>query len=42
MWQNRTSMHRARFYRALEEVRDMPRPTVRIQGATAEPNREAS
>jgi alpha-ketoglutarate-dependent 2,4-dichlorophenoxyacetate dioxygenase len=36
MWDNRTTMHRARRYRDLEEVRDLRRTTIRGTGMTAE------
>jgi alpha-ketoglutarate-dependent 2,4-dichlorophenoxyacetate dioxygenase len=36
MWDNRTTMHRARAYRDLEEVRDLRRTTIKGTGLTAE------
>lgn len=36
MWDNRTTMHRARRYRDLREVRDLRRTTIRGVGLTAE------
>jgi alpha-ketoglutarate-dependent 2,4-dichlorophenoxyacetate dioxygenase len=36
MWDNRTTMHRARRYDDLHEVRDMRRTTVRGEGLTVE------
>jgi alpha-ketoglutarate-dependent 2,4-dichlorophenoxyacetate dioxygenase len=36
IWDNRTTMHRARAYRDREEVRDMRRSTVRGEGQTIE------
>ena len=35
MWDNRTTMHRARRYRDLQEVRDLRRTSI-ITGLTAE------
>jgi len=34
MWDNRTTMHRARRYNDLQEVRDMRRTTIRGEGVT--------
>jgi len=36
MWDNRTTMHRARAFRDLEEVRDLRRTTIKGTGLTAE------
>ena len=36
MWDNRTTMHRGRRYRDLQEVRDLRRTTIRGTGLTAE------
>jgi alpha-ketoglutarate-dependent taurine dioxygenase len=36
MWDNRTTMHRARRYRDLQEVRDLRRTSVKGTGLTAE------
>ncbi len=36
VWDNRTTMHRARRYDDLHEVRDMRRTTIRGEGVTAE------
>jgi len=36
MWDNRTTMHRARRYNDLQEVRDMRRTTIRGDGVTVE------
>jgi alpha-ketoglutarate-dependent 2,4-dichlorophenoxyacetate dioxygenase len=36
MWDNRTTMHRARRYRDLEEVRDLRRTSIKGTGLTAE------
>ena len=41
IWDNRTTMHRARRYDDLREVRDMRRTTVRGDGMTA-PQQEAA
>lgn len=42
IWDNRTTMHRARPFRDREEVRDMRRSTVRGEGMTTEQVREAA
>jgi len=42
IWDNRTTMHRARAYRDREEVRDMRRSTVRGDAMTTEQAREAA
>ena len=36
MWDNRTTMHRARRYRDLQEVRDLRRTSIKGTGMTAE------
>jgi len=36
MWDNRTTMHRARRYRDLQEVRDLRRTSIKGTGTTAE------
>jgi alpha-ketoglutarate-dependent 2,4-dichlorophenoxyacetate dioxygenase len=36
MWDNRTTMHRARRYRDLQEVRDLRRTSIKGNGQTAE------
>jgi alpha-ketoglutarate-dependent 2,4-dichlorophenoxyacetate dioxygenase len=36
MWDNRTTMHRARRYRDLEDVRDLRRTSIKGSGLTAE------
>jgi alpha-ketoglutarate-dependent 2,4-dichlorophenoxyacetate dioxygenase len=36
MWDNRTTMHRARRYRDLQEVRDLRRTSIKGTGLTAE------
>lgn len=42
MWDNRITMHRARRYDDLNEVRDMRRTTIRGEGVTVEQVREAA
>jgi alpha-ketoglutarate-dependent 2,4-dichlorophenoxyacetate dioxygenase len=36
MWDNRATMHRARRYRDLQEVRDLRRTSIKGTGMTAE------
>ena len=36
IWDNRTTMHRARRYRDMEEVRDLRRTSIKGTGMTAE------
>jgi alpha-ketoglutarate-dependent 2,4-dichlorophenoxyacetate dioxygenase len=36
IWDNRTTMHRARRYNDLKDVRDMRRTTIRGEGVTVE------
>ena len=36
MWDNRTTMHRARRYRDLQDVRDLRRTSIKGKGMTAE------
>jgi alpha-ketoglutarate-dependent 2,4-dichlorophenoxyacetate dioxygenase len=36
IWDNRTTMHRARRYRDLQEVRDLRRTSIKGTGLTAE------
>jgi len=42
VWDNRTTMHRARRYNDLHDVRDMRRTTIRGEGITAEQTQEAA
>jgi alpha-ketoglutarate-dependent 2,4-dichlorophenoxyacetate dioxygenase len=42
MWDNRTTMHRARRYNDLREVRDMRRTTIRGEGITVAQVQEAA
>ena len=42
IWDNRTTMHRARRYNDLKDIRDMRRSTVRGDGPTTEQIREAA
>ena len=42
IWDNRTSMHRARRYNDLSDIRDMRRTTIRGEGLTVEQVREAA
>ena len=44
MWDNRTTMHRARRYRDLHEVRDLRRTSIKGTGLTVEqaPRRQAA
>jgi alpha-ketoglutarate-dependent 2,4-dichlorophenoxyacetate dioxygenase len=41
IWDNRTTMHRARRYDDLHEIRDMRRSTIRGESMTA-PQQEAA
>ncbi len=42
IWDNRTTMHRARRYNDLSDIRDMRRTTIRGEGLTVEQVREAA
>ncbi len=42
IWDNRTTMHRARRYNDLKDIRDMRRTTIRGEGLTAEQAQEAA
>ena len=42
IWDNRTSMHRARRYNDLSDIRDMRRTTIRGEGLTVEQVQEAA
>ena len=42
MWDNRTTMHRARRYNDMADIRDMRRSTVRGEGPTIEQTAQAA